>query len=443
MVENVKRYITNKDILTLWMNNLFVLYAFLIPISQTIKSTVFTAIVILFIFRGNVIFYIKEAFKNKVVQAFVYLFVAYLIGMLWSENIKEGLYWVKSIKYGLYLVVFYAFVDGRYINKVLSAFIFGMLVSELTSYGMLLGIMPWSLDIGKIHFYAAYAIGDPSPFLHHIHYGVLLVFVVMLLSQRIVYSDNSKIVKIFMSLFVLTATSNIFITGGRTGYITFLLLLLVLSISYLRKYFIALALIGILVFTTAYNISPLFNSKVVQTKNSIEKVFSDKPNFNTSVGTRMGLFHYAGQIIKENPIIGVGTGDSMDEIKKITPKKWTEIHRQPHEHNQFLSTFIKLGLFGLLIFLNVYYQIFRYKQDDKELHFIMMISTLAIAFGILTTQFNLRVFLPLWVTMLAISLISKDRKTINNIELKDKTQLFQIVGIGIVFSMASLLKQLF
>ena len=132
MIERLKVFLKDKDALTLWMNNLLVLYAFLIPISQTIKSTVFTFIAILFLLRGNVVFYIKEAFKNRVVRAFVYLFLIYVVGLLWSENLKEGLYWVKSIKYGLYLMLFITFTDGRYISKVISAFILGMLVSELS-----------------------------------------------------------------------------------------------------------------------------------------------------------------------------------------------------------------------------------------------------------------------------------------------------------------------
>ncbi|MCD6432588.1 MAG: O-antigen ligase family protein, partial [Sulfurimonas sp.] len=428
---NIKKVVTDKDSLTLWMNNLLVLYVFLLPISQTIKSTVFSLMVLLFIVRGDVLSHIKGAMKNKIVQAFLYFFIAYLVGMLWSENLSEGFLWVKSVKYGLYLIVFYSIIDGRYIDKVIGAFILGMLVSELVSYGMLFGIMPWNLSIGGINFYEAYTINDPSPFLHHIHYGVALVLVVMMLSQKVIYSKQNIVMKFFMAIFIVTATLNIFVTGGRTGYMTFLLLLSFLSISYLKKYAIELVLAIMLVFSVAYSISPLFKDKVTQTQESISGLFSKEPEFDTSLGIRAGIYYYAFEIVKENPIIGVGSGDSMDEIKKITPQKWNGIHSQPHEHNQFLSVLVKLGIVGLSIFFNIYYQIFRYKQDEKDLRFIMIITTLTIAFGILTTQFNLRFFLPLWVAMLAVSMISRERKTIVNIKLDDNTQLLQIVSAGV------------
>ena len=73
-----KKYIQDKDLLTLWLNNLLVVYAFLLPISQTIKATVFSFMVILFIIRGDILKYIKSALSNNVVRAFLYIFLAYV-----------------------------------------------------------------------------------------------------------------------------------------------------------------------------------------------------------------------------------------------------------------------------------------------------------------------------------------------------------------------------
>ena len=430
----------NKNVLTIWLNNLLVLYAFLLPISQTIKSTVFSFIVIIFLLRGDIKHYLKEAWNNKVVRSFVYLFLIYALGLLWSENIKEGVYWLKSVKYGLYLIVFYAFVDGRYITKVITAFLLGMLVSELTSYGMMLGIMPWSLDIGGIHFYQSYAVGDPSPFLHHIHYGVALALAVILLGYQVYKSDKALWMKIFMSIFIFTASINIFVTGGRTGYLTFIFLIVTLSLFYLKRWAIVGFAFMAFIFTLTYTQSPILQEKIAQTNKSVTELFSDKPNLDSSIGTRAGLYYYGLKALSSNILFGVGTGDSMDEIRKHAPLDWIG-REQPHEHNQFFSVLVKVGIVGFLIYLNIFYQIFKYKQEDKELRFIMIFATLAIAFGTLTTQFNLRFFLPLWVVMLAVTLISKERRTIEG-EVDDRRVLFQTVGAGVLFSGASLVHQL-
>jgi len=431
-LEKVKEWLHDKDLLTRWMNNLLVVYTFLLPISASYKAKVFVVILILFILRGNIVQYIKEALRNSVVRAFLYLFLIYAVGLLWTDNVKHGLEILKSVKYGLYLIIFYSFVDGRYISKIISAFIFGMLLSELLSYGMILGLLPWNLDIGGVVVYHAYAVGDPSPFLHHIHYSVALAFVVLLLGQRIIYSNYSKLVKILMSIFVVTATLNIFYTGGRTGYVTFVLLLLVLAVSYLRKYILAIVVAVPLVFSFAYFNSKIFAAKVTETQKSVQELFKEEPNFNTSIGQRVGLYRYAWEVVKEHPLFGVGTGDSMDEIEKKVPKKYIGIRSMPHEHNQFLSVLVALGIVGLLVFLNIYYQIFKYRQPDRELRFIMIVATLAITSGVLTTQFNLRFFMPLWAVMLAISLIDKSRRTISK-EIDDKKVNREIILATILF----------
>jgi len=433
----------HKDLLTLWLNNLLVVYAFLLPISQTIKSTIFSFMVILFILRGDMKKHIQNALANSVVRAFLYIFIAYAVGLLWTSNLEDGLLWVKNLKYGLYLILFYAIVDGRYIDKVISAFILGMFISELTSYGMQFGIMPWKLEIGKVLFYQSYAIGDPSPFLHHIHYGVALAFTVILLAYKTFFTQGSKVFKFFMSLFIMSATTNIFITGGRTGYVTFFMLVAVLALFYLRKVALQLLIVVILAFTAAYNFSSIFYEKVVQTEQSLKDISQDNPDFNSSLGQRAGIYYYAYDVIKEHPLFGVGTGDSMDEIRKIIPEKWESLKQMPHEHNQFLSVLVKLGIVGLLIYLNIFYQIVKYKQqEDKDLRFIMIFVTLAIAFGTLMTQFNLRFFLPLWAVFLAVTLISRQRRTIEHIALDEKKQLLQIIFLVVLFGGASLLHQL-
>ncbi len=441
-MRSIEAYKNNKDLLTLWMNNLLVLYAFLLPISQTIKATVFATMALLFLVRGDVIHHIKNSLQNRVVRAFLYFFLIYVVGLLWSEDLRTGFDSLKNVKYGLYLILFYAIVDGRYIDKVITAFILGMLVSELTSYGMLFGIMPWKLEIGDILFYTAYAIGDPSPFLHHIHYGVALSFLVVLLGYRVVFSKETLWVKLLMSAFVVTAMANIFVTGGRTGYVTFITLILFLALFYLKKYAIAGVLALILVVSVAYNSSTIFQSKVSETKSSIEKLLSDEPDFSTSLGIRAGFYYYAFEVIKEHPIVGVGTGDSMNEIHKITPKMWTGIHAQPHEHNQYLSTLVKLGFVGLFIFLNIFYQVFRYKQEEKDLRFIQIFVVLAVGIGITMTQFNLRFFLPLLAVMLSITMIQRERRTIERIEFDEKKQTLQIIALGAFFSLTSFLNQL-
>jgi len=158
------------SLLTLWMNNLIVVYMFFVPITASVTSQIFFTILVLFFFRGNVIQHLKEAWKNGVVRALTYWVLMYLVWLVGSDNLRDGLSSFGHVKSALYIFVFLAILDGRYINRVLGAFLVGMMLSELLSYSMFFGILPWELGFRGVSFYKAFNVGDPSPFQHHIHY---------------------------------------------------------------------------------------------------------------------------------------------------------------------------------------------------------------------------------------------------------------------------------
>lgn len=435
----------NKDFLTIWMNNLIVLYAFFIPITGTVNSKIFIGILILFILRGNVWFHIKEAFENKVVQAFLSFFLLYIIWLIGSDDIHNAIRSISKVKHVIYIVIFYAIIDGRYINKVLGAFIVAMFISELLSYSMLFGIIPWEIHLYGIKIYQSYRIGDASPFTHHIHYGVLLAFTVVLLFQRVLYGNLNKYMKLFLSIFMFTASLNIFLTGGRTGYFTFFVLILFLLFMYLRKYFIV-GLISVgLFFMLAYEISPMMNKKVSETIISIQKVNQEKIDFKTSLGTRLGIIYYSIPIIKDNFLFGVGTGDSFYEISKRVPTEDKFLANKNilhHEHNVYLSVLLQFGIIGFFIFMNIFYRIVQFDQAEKDLKLIQLSITLALATAFLTEMFELRIFLPLWALIIAITMRSRSHHIIADKHIpSDKKALLQIIFAGLLIYLAAMVNK--
>ena len=51
--------------ITLWLNHLLVVYAFLIPIHSKSKSSVFFVMLILFLYRMDFVKYVKDALSNN------------------------------------------------------------------------------------------------------------------------------------------------------------------------------------------------------------------------------------------------------------------------------------------------------------------------------------------------------------------------------------------
>jgi O-antigen ligase len=177
----------------------------------------------------------------------------------------------------------------------------------------------------------------------------------------------------------------------------------------------------------------LLQHKVSQTVTEIEKLSGPTADFDSSLGQRVGFWMYSGEVIKDNFFLGVGTGDSMSEVfARVLPKD-EGVKSIAHEHNQYISTLLQFGFIGLLIFLNVFYQIYKYRPKDKNLRFIQLAITLAIGVGITMTIFNLRVFIQLWILMLAVSMVDREHRTIQGAIQENRAFLVQTITLGLVF----------
>ena len=110
-----------------------------------------------------------------------------------------------------------------------------------------------------------------------------------------------------------------FITGGRAGQVAFFAMLVVLIIQILDKQRIkSLLTIFIVIpgiFFTAYQTSDLFQQRV---NSAYNEALEYHPESNNSIGYRITFVRNSWDVIKENPIIGIGTcllytSDAADE----------------------------------------------------------------------------------------------------------------------------------
>jgi O-antigen ligase len=97
---------------------------------------------------------------------------------------------------------------------------------------------------------------------------------------------------------------------------------------------------------------------------------------HTSVATRIEIWQVGFQLIKENPLLGIGLGKYQEnydqravEILEREPLEKTRLH----SHNVFMETWLNAGLLGLISFVWLivlaYFQIFKVK--NKEDRFIL------------------------------------------------------------------------
>ena len=372
---------------SLVLNVVLVIYAALLPLSGAFSTHTGPYIILfLWIFEGNLINKYRKLKKEHVFLAFYALFGIYLISFLWTNNLKEG---IHSLKYYLSMIiimsVYFTSLRKKIIPYTIGAFLSSMFLSEIISYGIF-------LDLWRVGSRGTPE--NPSPFMHHIKYSIFLAITIFILIWQILNKKTDLKLKILESVFLVSATINLFLNGGRTGQIGFILAVFVFTMSYFGvklKYLLSTFALVASITITAYHFSPIFHQRVQMGISDIEKI--SEGNLGTSWGLRIAMKIISYNIIKDHPMIGVGLGDFRDDfiryLNESDLKRYDYLHHLPHVHDQFLQTAIQTGLVGLFILLTTIY--FLYKKDFKDpLLKSVFISILTIMFFSFFTEASLR-----------------------------------------------------
>jgi O-antigen ligase len=307
---------------TLWMNHLLVIYTFFVPISTHARAQMQFLIIILFFLRSNYKLYLSDAIKNPIIISFIIYFFMYIIWLIGTENFHYANNLIDQNKYTLFFpLLIFSFIDKRFTKSIVSALLLGILFSEITSYLISLNIIPWRFDLFGEELYQAQSPHDPAPFLDHAKYGLLLAVGVGILIYRLFTQKYTLINKILTILFITTVTINLSITGGRIGYVIYVVLIFSFIIFHyktklMKPLLIASIFIGFIGFS-AYSFSSLFKTRIDYSLNTISNLNKDSDNFSSSLGERLGLWYYSVDIVKDNFLFGVGTGDGIDVIHSV------------------------------------------------------------------------------------------------------------------------------
>ena len=334
---------------------LLILLAFLMPLTVFGANLIIVIICLLWLLSGNYKTKYYEIINSRLLIASIIFFLIHVLGLIWTEDRDWGFHIVHKMWYFLLLLpVLSSLVRKDNINFYITAFLSAIFFTEVVSYMVWFELIP--------EFRHAQVI-NPTPFMSHVSYNPILAFAIYLVLHKIFFSEDlSKVGFSLNVFFALTMSFNMFITGGRAGQVMFFTMVTILIFQLfnrrIKSLFIVLILLPSL-FMTAYQFSPLFNQRV---NSAVEEVinYDQGLDYPGSVGKRITLSINSLDIVKENPIFGVGTGDFPSEYKKmnITNNSTTELNNATNPHNMYLLIFVQLGLIGLLSMLSIsYYQI--------------------------------------------------------------------------------------
>jgi O-antigen ligase len=323
--------------------------AFFLPLTVFGANVVIFFIVVLWFFSGNYRSKYTQIISSKLLLASLIFYSVHILGMFWTEDLSWGFEILHKMWYFLLLLpILFTMAKKEYFNHCTIAFSSAIALTEVVSYLIWFEFIPPFKNASIL---------NPTPFMSHVSYNPILAFAIYIVIHQIFFKKDLSRIKFFWySFFSISMSINMFITGGRAGQVMYFVMLSILIFQFFNfekvKSFFALIIVIPIIFFTAYQTSPLFQERVDL---SITEVFNYEKTTNSSVGKRLTYAINSWEIIKENPLIGVGTGDFPVEYQKINIANKTHTPNSTNPHNMYTLILVQLGLLGLISMLSIFY----------------------------------------------------------------------------------------
>lgn len=337
------------------------------------------------------------------------------VSLLWSEDLDHGLHllgrYVSIIFFPLFIclarisgvikrteLLIWAFVAGVLLSSCICLYLSYQNCWHATENGKVFNFDFWNRDITA---YEAFSTGYSnftytylSHFTHPAYYSIHFIFAIVFLFEKL-FKTKSFIMKLFVDFGLLYCLVFVFFLQCRAELLC-LVVVIVLSLVYYsiqRKYYKTLmvgliVIVGFAIFiiphTRLHGMIDGVKQSLTRTNNQdIEHGLIEKEN------VRIFLWKNAYEVIKRNPILGVGVGDVDSEMENENIKnKFPDTSLG--SHNQYLYSWLAMGVLGFLLLLAMFATAFYY--GIKNRYFPLLSFTITIMICIMFENMLTRVY---------------------------------------------------
>ena len=272
---------------------------------------------------------------------FIVFFVLHLLGMTYTEDILDGWSVVeKKLSLLILPLVFFTTktIDKNKITPIIKAFIFGNIISLITALSFA-SYQFYTTNIGyKAYFYTKLLSGG----LRHPTYvglgaGIAILILLFLLFQKKIISKFERKIAILLipifALFLLLLNSRMVLLSFGVVFIALALLYFINNRFWIKGF----------IFIIIISISGIGIYNIPEINRRIHTVSRD---------ARPNLWRAASVVIKDNLLVGVGTGDVQKNLLPVYKERELTVpfKKSYNTHNIFLQPLIMLGIIGLIFF---------------------------------------------------------------------------------------------
>jgi O-antigen ligase len=311
-----------------------ILLGLVLPISTAATNGLIFLIFLIWLINGNLRLVILK--QQPVALWSMSLFFLIMISFIytsgsWEESADIFFKYKELFLLSLFIIAFSPLETKKY---AWFALLVSIVITLIVSYFYYLGI-PIS---GK-------ASSNAPAFKNYITQSIIMVFAAYTLILFAFFNKKYRFPALFLAILALFDT--LFLSFGRTGYILFFILMLLLLWQLFKiRGLISGIVLAVIVAIGLYHFSPTLQHRLIAGFNDIEKYEQGHPE-NTSLGMRLEYYKYSWELFKQSPLIGKGTGSFENEYAKISPRPTS------NPHNEYLMIGTQWGLIGVILFVGI------------------------------------------------------------------------------------------
>lgn len=348
-----------------------VLFVFFTPISPSVKSIIFVWTLATIMLTPSCRKHLVLAYHSLWSYSAHALFFFIVLACLWSsapEDYQLSILWKYS---KLLFLPFFAvgFINSRTrmmaINSYLAAIFITCIVALLKSKGVI-QLHDW--DSGGV-------------FYNHIITGFMVGFG-SYLSGLMAFKNKGWCRRAYVFLWFLTSVQVLFINNGRTAYLLYVVLMILLIV---QMFSLKQALIALLLFSSAFGLcfkySPVMQDGFQYFNKELLLLKQNK--IDSSLGKRLQFHLYSHSLFIQHPIGGIGTGSFKYQFYQDNPVPiWGKEITEPH--SQYWMTLVEQGLTGFILLLFFLGSLFYAALQLKETRPILLGMLIAFCIGSFT-----------------------------------------------------------
>jgi O-antigen ligase len=312
------------------------------------------------------------AFKELLVLFPLVVFpIGYFLGYNQSHN--------QSVNY------IKAFVLG-----IIASSIICILLAFYRSFSLIDGHIRFNPFVGyRTQFVYTYL----SVFMYTTYFAMFIVFSIAVIIWSLIYKKG-KFKRQWLFAGIVLGITMIFLLSARTDvYAMFLILYFSILIFYLKYRKLLYSIGFIILITCLFWFFQTYNSRVVSfSKQVTEKVIeSSKPRILSDgrvvkgkmeiqeVNIRLKMWQSGWKVIREHWLLGVGFGDFNDKLTDRYQQDGLKeaFEKRFNQHNQYLETWGRAGLFALLILIGIL--VYGFISAIFHRNFLLMVSIIIIS----------------------------------------------------------------